>query len=106
MQRQYWANNLTGVLPYLNATARPGDRVYLHENHGGQIADYQRNQMLRRDLRFVQTPFDADFVVYQYHQEFREAEFSTWEAFGTTKPVYGLYLDETPQIVVYRRGAH
>jgi hypothetical protein len=27
------------------------------------------------------------------------------QAFGTQRPVYGLYLDETPQIIVYRRGA-
>jgi len=103
MQRQYWANNVTGVLPWLNANARPGDRVYVHENHGGQISDYQRNGMLRRDLRFVQSPFEADLMVYEYHQEFREAEYNTWQAMGTTQPVYGLYLDETPQIIVYRR---
>jgi hypothetical protein len=104
MQRQFWANNVTGVLEWLNANLRPGERVYLHENHGGQIADYQRNGMLRRDLAFVGGPFDADVVVYQYHQEFREAEFNAWQSLGTTRPVTGLYLDETPQIVVYRRG--
>ena len=31
------------------------------------------------------------------------AEFNPWQAFGTTQPVAGLYVDETPQIVVYRR---
>jgi Dolichyl-phosphate-mannose-protein mannosyltransferase len=103
MQRQFWANNLTGVLPWINAHAKPGERVYLHENHGGQISDYQRNGMLRRDLIFVGSPFEADLVAYQYHQEFREHEFNTWQSLGTTKPVFGLYLDETPQIVVYRR---
>ena len=50
-----------------------------------------------------QSPFEADLVAYQYHQEFREAEANTWQAFGTTQPVYGLYLDETPQVIVYRR---
>lgn len=103
MQRQFWANNLTGVLPWINANAKPGERVYLHENHGGQVADYRRNGMLRNDLVIVGSPFEADIVAYQYHQEFREFEFMTWQAFGTTKPVTGLYLDETPQIVVYRR---
>lgn len=103
MQRQFWANNATGVFAWLNANARPGERVYLHENHGGQIRDYQRNGMLRKDLGFAGSPFDADIVAYQYHQEFREHEFNTWEAFGTTKPVAGLYVDETPQVVVYRR---
>jgi 4-amino-4-deoxy-L-arabinose transferase-like glycosyltransferase len=103
MQRQFWANNVTGVLDYLNANAKPGERVYLHENHGGQIHDYQRNAMLRRDLQFVGSPFEADWVAYQYHQEFREHEYNTWQAFDTVKPVFGLYLDETPQVVVYQR---
>ncbi|MFO0594355.1 MAG: glycosyltransferase family 39 protein [Myxococcaceae bacterium] len=103
MQRQYWANNLSGVLPWLNANTRPGDRVYFHENHGGQIRDLQRNGMLRADVVPVGGPDQADLVIYQYHQEFRDAEFMTWQAMGTARPVYGLYLDETPQIIVYRR---
>lgn len=104
MQRQFWANNVTGVLEWINQNARPGERVYLHECHGGQIRDYQRNGMLRTDLAFVGSPFDADLVAYQYHQEFREHEFNTWQALGTTRPVTGLYLNETPQVIVYRRS--
>jgi hypothetical protein len=110
MQRQFWANNVTGVLDWVNANARPGERIYFHEVHGGMIQDLQRNGMLRRDVQpivdgmgcFMGTcPALADMVVYQYHQEFRETEFRTWEAFGTQKPVAGLYVDETPQVVVY-----
>jgi len=103
MQRQFWANNVTGVLDWINQNAKAGERVYLHECHGGQIRDYQKNNMLRTDLGFVGDPFSADIVAYQYHQEFREHEFNTWQALGTTKPVTGLYVDETPQVVVYRR---
>ena len=103
MQRQFWANNVSGVLTWLNANAREGDRVYFHECHNLQTRDYGENKMVRKDLRFVGSPWEADIVLYQYHQEFREAEFNTWQAFGTTQPVAGLYVDETPQIVVYRR---
>lgn len=102
MQRQFWANNLSGVVPWINANARPGERIYFHENHGGQIRDLQRNGMLRTDVYAVGLE-QADMVVYQYHQEFRDAEFQTWQRLGTFRPVYGLYLDETPQIVIYRR---
>ena len=104
MQRQYWANNLSGVLPWLNANAKPGERVFFHENHGGQIRDNQRNGMLRSDIVAVGSANEADLAIYQYHQEFRETEFNIWQALGTQRPVYGLYLDETPQIVIYRRG--
>lgn len=103
MQRQFWANNVSGIFEWLNANARPGERVWFHENHNGQIRDLQRNGMVRADLQFVGDANSADIVAYQYMQEFREQEMETWRAFGTTKPVTGLYLDETPQIIVYRR---
>jgi hypothetical protein len=103
MQRQFWSNNVTGVLPWLNQNAAPGSRIYLHEVTGDSIRHYQRNGMLRSDVGFTGQPWDADYVAYQYHQEFREHEFNTWQALGTTKPVYGLYVDETPQVIVYKR---
>jgi len=103
MQRQFWANNVSGIFEWLNSNAKPGERVWLHENHNLQTRDLQRNGMLRSDLVFVEGPWQADLVAYQYMQEFREQEFETWQAFGTTRPVTGLYLDETPQIIVYRR---
>lgn len=103
MQRQFWSSHVTGVLPWINEHAKPGARLYLHEVTGYSFMHYQENGMLRRDLRMAGSPFDADIVAYQYHQEFREHEFNTWQAFGTRTPVTGLYLDETPQIVVYQR---
>jgi 4-amino-4-deoxy-L-arabinose transferase-like glycosyltransferase len=101
MQRQYWSNNVTGVLPWLNANAPRGARVWLHEVVS--FRDYQRNGMLRADLQPANGPADADVAVVQYHQEFREQEVAVWQAFGTTRPVTGLYIDETPQVVVYQR---
>jgi 4-amino-4-deoxy-L-arabinose transferase-like glycosyltransferase len=103
MQRQFWSNNVTGVLPWINEHARPGERLYLHEVNGYSFRDYQRNGMLRGDIVPAGGPQDATMAAYQYHQEFREHEFDIWEAFGTAHPSYGLYVDETPQIVVYRR---
>ena len=101
MQRQYWSNNVTGVLGWVNAHAPTGARVWLHEVVS--FRDYQRNGMLRADLQPANGPADADVAVVQYHQEFREQEVAVWQAFGTTRPVTGLYIDETPQVVVYQR---
>jgi len=103
LQRQFWSNNVTGVLPWINANAPNGARLWLHEVTDYSFVDYQREGRLRADLRIAHGPAEADVAVYQYHQEFREQEFAIWQAFGTTQPVAGLYLDETPQIVVYRR---
>jgi len=103
LQRQFWSNNVTGVLPWLNANSRPGARLWLHEVNGLSFRDYQRNDMLRKDVMPVGGAEDADLAAIQYHQEFREQEVLVWQAFGTTIPSMGLYLDETPQVVVYRR---
>ena len=105
LQRQFWSNNVTGVLPWLNANSRPGARLWLHEVNGLSFRDYQRNDMLRKDVFPTGGPEDADLAAVQYHQEFREQEVLVWQAFGTWVPSTGLYLDETPQVVVYRRPA-
>jgi hypothetical protein len=103
LQRQFWSNNVTGVLPWLDANSRPGARLWLHEVNGLSFRDYQRNDMLRKDVFPAGGPEDADLAAVQYHQEFREQEVLVWQAFGTWVPATGLYLDETPQVVVYRR---
>ena len=103
MQRQYWSNNVTGVLGWINQHAPRGARLWLHEVNGLSFRDYQRNGMLRPDVQPANGPLDADVAAVQYHQEFREQEVAVWQAFGTTRPVAGLYIDETPQVVVYQR---
>ena len=103
MHRQYWSNNVTGILPWINAHARKGARVYLHEVTGSGFRDYQVNGMLRRDLKAAGGPERADIVAYQYMPEFRDTEFQTWNILRTMTPVSGLWLDETPQVVVYER---
>jgi 4-amino-4-deoxy-L-arabinose transferase-like glycosyltransferase len=102
MQRQFWSSHVTGVLPWINEHAPRGARVYLHEVHGLSFRDYQRNGLLREDLQPV-GPAEADIAAYQYHQEFREHELNVWQAFGTQVPTTGLYVDETPQVIVYQR---
>ncbi len=103
MQRQFWSNNVTGILGWLNEHAPPNARVWLHEVTGLAFQEYQVNGMLRRDIRAASGPWDAEIAAYQYHQEFREHEMNIWQAFGTVTPVTGLYLDETPQVIVYQR---
>ena len=50
-------------------------------------------------------PLERGAPVEPRVEEFREQEVLVWQAFGTWVPSTGLYLDETPQVVVYRRPA-
>jgi hypothetical protein len=103
MQRQYWSNNVTGVLPWLNAHCPENARVYFHEVNQESYRTYVAMGMLRHDIRYAPNPAAADYVAIQWHREFRDREPETWNAFGTHRPAFGLYLDEVPQVVVYAR---
>ena len=103
MQRQYWSNNVTAVLPWLNAHCPPGARVFFHEVNVESYRAYQQSGALRPDLRYANGPADSDYAALQWHREFRDREPETWMAFGTHRPAFGLYLDEVPQVVVYAR---
>jgi hypothetical protein len=103
MQRQYWSNNVTGVLPWLNAHCPRDARVYFHEVNVESYRAYVQAGMLRADIRYAAGPAQADYVALQWHREFRDREPETWNAFHTRRPATGLYLDEVPQIVVYAR---
>jgi hypothetical protein len=103
MQRQYWSNNVTAVLPWLNEHAPPGARVYFHEVNVESYRTYVLMGMLRDDLRYAPSPEQSDYAVLQWHREFRDREPETWNAYKTHRPATGLYLDGVPQIVVYAR---
>ena len=103
MQRQYWSNNVTAVLPWLNAHCPPDARVYFHEVNVESYKTYILSGMLRPDIRYAPGPEGSDYVALQWHREFRDREPETWNAFGTRRPATGLYLDEVPQVVVYAR---
>jgi len=103
MQRQYWSNNVTAVLPWLNRHCPPGTRVYFHEVNVESYRAYVRAGMLRPDIRYAPSPEQSDYAALQWHREFRDREPETWNAYGTRRPATGLYLDEVPQVVVYAR---
>jgi hypothetical protein len=103
MQRQFWSNNVTGVLPWLNDNAPEHARVFFHEVTYDSYRAYQDSGMLRRDIQFANLN-DAEIACYQYHQEFRFWEYNIWTNMKTQWPVYGLYLDEVPNIECYQRN--
>jgi hypothetical protein len=101
MQRQYWSNNVTGVLPWINQEAPRGARVHLHEVNGECFRIYKQDGYLRPDLRAAWMPDHADFAAIQYHREFVDAEYRVWNRTGSKKIAHGLYIDEVPIILVY-----
>jgi 4-amino-4-deoxy-L-arabinose transferase-like glycosyltransferase len=114
MQRQFWGDDVVGLLPELDRHAMPGARVWWQETAGLAVQAWQRDGRVRADLRWATGPEDADIVLWHYHQEFRDKEFRTWTAFGepprpgaprrAPRPVAGVYLDEVPLVTAYARS--
>jgi len=104
MQRQYWSNNVTAVLPWVNAHAPRGAAVYFHEVNVESFRAYQDDGLVRRDLRYAWGVAESSVAAYQYHREFRDREWEIWGAYGTRTPAFVFALDETPQVVVYARA--
>jgi hypothetical protein len=103
MERQFWSNNVSSVLDWLNHDAPQNAAVDFHEVTQGSYEAYRQNGMLRPDIRFTLSPQNAQLAAYQYMQEFRDQEYQIWNSFGTNEPVDGHYLDEAPDITVYAR---
>jgi hypothetical protein len=113
MQRQFWGDNVVGVLSELNEHAMPGARVWWQETTYDAVRAWQRDGRVRADLRWASGPDDADLSLWQYHLEFKDKEYRTWSAFAEAprpgerarhpRPVTGVYLDEVPLVQVYAR---
>lgn len=104
MQRQFWSNNVTAVLPWLRARAPRNASVYFHEVNFESFRAYQDEGAIRPDVRYAGSPEEASIAIYQYHQEFRDREFEIWTEYATRTPALSFAIDEATQIVVYVRG--
>ena len=104
MQRQYWSNNVTAVLPWINEHAPRGARVFFHEVNFDSYRAYQAAGLLRADIQYANGPRDALYAALQWHREFLWREAEAWTEFETQRPATGFYLDETAQVVVYARA--
>jgi len=113
MQRQFWGDNVVGLLPQINEHALPHARVWWQETAQLSVSAWQRDGLARPDLRWAHGPEMADISIWHYHHEFRDKEYRTWSAFvqqprageatRLPQPVAGLYLDEVPLVVIYAR---
>jgi len=104
MQRHFWGYAEAGVLGWLNAHAAPGARVFFHNATQYAFMVYQREGLLRADLRFAATIEGSDVALYDVNKIFAETEYRIWEVYGTNAPVEVLAIDGMPLVDVYVRG--
>ena len=106
MNRQFWGVSARGVLPWLDAHAPPGARVYTHD--ANIPWGYYMNQgLLRRDLPDAGheeggvASSDLALVIHELH--FNRHDYMIWRNYGTVRPVHVLTFDGVPLVSVYQR---
>lgn len=107
MARTFWGGDARPLLDTLNRLAQPGARVFAHHMNGYDFAAYQEDGLLRRDLRWVGDPAQADFGFAYHMREYQDAEYQQWNLLGHRRPVDAVVFDGVGIVSLYdlRAGA-
>jgi hypothetical protein len=107
MNRQFWGYATRGILPWINAHARPGAPVYWHDTNQSQLNLHVREERLRADIRNtgLEEPgvraSDIAMVIHEKH--FNKYEYWIWDFYGTARPSLVLDDEGVPIVTVYER---
>ena len=91
------------AMPWLNRTAPLHARVHFHNTNWDSMNMYKRDGILRKDIKQAPNLESADYFLFHNQAPMLADEYHCWSEFGTGKPVYGVYLEEAPILVVYKR---
>ena len=101
--RNFWGYVSRGHLDFLNRTVEPGGKVFFQRTNVGCYTAYQREGLLRGDIRYAARLEEADWALIFKQRTYDDDEYRIWNEWGTARPVAGLYVDEVPMCLVYRR---
>lgn len=104
LPRQPGGDAAAGLLASIDAHAVPGARVWWDRTAPAAVERWQRDGRLRADLRPAGGPEEADLAVWTCGARERDREYRIWTAFGTARPVDGVFLDEVPLALLYARA--
>lgn len=102
MMRQFWGYASRGVLPWLNANAPQGARIWTHDTTSWAFEQYKKENLARRDLR----PWGmdgSDLGMLDEDKAFYFERYQLWEQYGTRAPVFVLVHEGVPLVSVYQR---
>lgn len=105
MPRNFWGYSTVAVLPAVNEQVEKRGYVFWHKATKWAIDAYQRDGLLRKDVRYTGdwTAEFSDWAVYHDQREKLPEELDVWRAYGTMLPVEGHYIDGVQIMAVYHR---
>ena len=103
LNRQFWGYTTQSTAPWLEKNAPKNSRVFILDTTGEAWSRMEEEGRMRKDLRAVSSPSEADFSLVQHELHMNEVDDQIWVAYGSTAPAWVLTHDGVPIISVYRR---
>jgi hypothetical protein len=103
LNRQFWGFTTESLAPWFDAHAPRGASVYIHDTVYDAWTRMQEEGRMRRDLRAVGSPGEADFAIVHHELHMAELDDELWVADGSVAPAYVLTHDGVPIISVYQK---
>lgn len=102
MMRQYWGYSTRQALPWLDDNAPDNAGVWLNDTIGYAWDMYQRDGLVRDDLRAVGRGH-SDYALYDHDRAFRWELTRLWRDYETFAPTHVVSLDGVLMVGVYER---
>ena len=102
MFRQFWGHSSRHGLEWLDDHAGEGDNVWIHNTLGTAWDIYQREELVRSDLRATSMRA-SDYALYHQQKAFTYQLLPLWEEYGTMAPAHVVTIDGVPLLSIYER---
>lgn len=106
LNRTFWGYTTGSVVGYLNASAKRGGRVYLHDTALDSFRMLQKDGRLRKDIVPVWTVARSHLALYHHEPHMSRVEYMIWVDYGTTAPAEIGAHHGVPVIWVYARDGY
>jgi len=103
LNRQFWGFTTQSLAPWFAAHAPKGASVYIHDTVSDAWTRMEEEGRIRKDLRAVGSPGDADFAIVHHELHMGEMDDELWISTGSDAPAYVLTHDGVPIISVYKK---
>jgi 4-amino-4-deoxy-L-arabinose transferase-like glycosyltransferase len=104
LNRGFWGyTTQDAAAEYLNANASRNASVFISDTTWDAWGRMQQEGRIRADLRASGSPSDSQYAIVQHELHMNEVDYSIWEAYKTTAPVYVVMHDGVPIDSIYKR---
>jgi hypothetical protein len=105
MHRQFWGYASRYALDFVNEHAASGSHVAFHNTTWDAMAWYQRDGLLRQDLRWRRDPSvfcrKGNYYLFHHQKSFAQDQLNAWEHMNSQVPDDIISVDGVPMLSIY-----